>query len=73
VIDSTTGQLGVSTTPPAAGVKTAYVPRLLREMRQQAAEIRDLKQQMTELKTLNEATQVALLKLQSKDERVAQR
>jgi hypothetical protein len=39
----------------------------------QAAEIRDLKQQMAELKALSEATQVALLKLQAKDERVAQR
>jgi hypothetical protein len=80
VIDSATGQLGVSTTPPAAAVTTAYVPGLLREMRQQAAEIRGLKQQqlrmqqqMTELKTLNEATRVALQKLQAKDEMIAQR
>jgi hypothetical protein len=81
VINSTTGQLGVSTTPPPAGVKTAsYVPKLLREMRQQAAEIRDLKQQqlqtleqVAELKALNQATMTALQKLQAKDQLVAQR
>jgi uncharacterized protein (DUF3084 family) len=46
----------------------------------QAAEIRDLKQQqfrtqqeMAELKALNQATQVALRRLQAKDEFVAQR
>jgi len=79
VIDSSTGQLGVSTTPPA-GVKAAYVPRLLGEMRQQAAEIRDLKQQqvqmlaqVAELKTLNQATLTALQKLQDKDQILAQR
>jgi hypothetical protein len=80
VINSTTGQLGVSTTSPPAAVKTAYVPKLLREMRRQAAEIRGLKQQqlrmeqqMAELKTLNEATRVALRKLQANDELMAQR
>jgi hypothetical protein len=39
----------------------------------QTAEIRDLKQQMAELKALNQETQVALRKLQAKDEFVAQR
>jgi len=39
----------------------------------QTAEIRDLKQQMAELKALNQATQVALRELQAKDEFVAQR
>jgi hypothetical protein len=39
----------------------------------QAAETRDLKQQVAELKALNQATQVALRKLQAKDEFVAQR
>jgi hypothetical protein len=73
VIDTTTGQLGVSTTPPPAGVKTAYVPTLQREVRRQAAEIRDLKQEMAELKANNRATQLALQKLQAKDELVAQR
>jgi hypothetical protein len=59
-------------------------PMLLNEVQQQraqttekidaqAAEIRDLKQQVTELKALNQATQVALRNLQSKEELVAQR
>ncbi|HSY08558.1 MAG TPA: tail fiber domain-containing protein [Steroidobacteraceae bacterium] len=59
-------------------------PMLLNEMQQQhvqmtkkseaqAAEMRDLKQQVAELKALNKATQVALRKLQAKDELVAQR
>jgi hypothetical protein len=39
----------------------------------QAAETRDLKQQVAELKALNQATQVALRKIQAKDEFVAQR
>ena len=73
VINSTTGQLGVSTTPPAAAVKTAYMPKLLGEMRQQAAEIRGLKQQVEELKAFNQATQIALQKFQAKDELMAQR
>ena len=73
VIDSTTGQLGVTTTPPPAGVKTAYVPTLQKEVRRQAAEIRDLKQEVEELKLFNQATQIALQKLQSRDELMAQR
>jgi hypothetical protein len=55
-------------------------PMLLNEVQQQAAEIRDLKQQqlrmqqqVAELKDLNQATQVALRKVQPKDEFVAQR
>lgn len=52
-------------------------PMLLNEMQQQRAqmtdEVRDLKQQVAELKALNQATQVALQKLQAKDEWVAQR
>jgi hypothetical protein len=52
-------------------------PMLLNEVQKknatQDAEIRDLKQQMAELKDLNQATQVALRKLQAKDELVAQR
>ena len=39
----------------------------------QAAEMRDLKQQLAELKAINQATQVALRKLQSEEELVAQR
>ena len=72
VIDST-GQLGVSTVPPAGAKKTAYAPKLLNEMRRQAAEIHDLKQQMGKLKALNQATLAALQKLQAKDQLVAQR
>jgi Chaperone of endosialidase len=55
-------------------------PMLLNEVQKQqrineaqAAETRDLKQQVTELKALNQATQVALRNLQSKEELVAQR
>jgi hypothetical protein len=39
----------------------------------QAAQMRDLKQQMANLTILNQATQVALQKLQAKDEFVTQR
>jgi hypothetical protein len=73
VIDST-GQLGVSTTPPPAGaVKTDYAPKIRKEMQRQAAQLRVLRQQVEELKTLKQATQVALQKLQVKDELMAQR
>jgi hypothetical protein len=52
-------------------------PMLLNEMQKinatQDAEMRDLKQQVAELKALNQATQVALRELQAKDEFVAQR
>lgn len=62
-------------------------PMLLNEAQKQKqkvvaqdVEIRDLKQeqlrmqqQMAELKTLNEATQAALLKLEAKDELMVQR
>ena len=85
VVDSN-GQLGTAS-PPGANVKTAYMRRLQKQVQRQAADIRDLKkmqfafqaeqvrmqQQMAELKTLNEETQVALQKLQAKDELVAQR
>jgi hypothetical protein len=51
-------------------------PMLLNEMQTRNAaqdvEIRELKQQMADLKNLNQATQVALRKLQAKDELVAQ-
>jgi trimeric autotransporter adhesin len=73
VINSTTGQLGVSTTSAPAAVKTAYVPRLLREIQQQAAEIRGLKEQVEQLNAFNEATRIALQRLQVKDELMAQR
>jgi hypothetical protein len=49
------------------------MPKLLGEMRQQAAEIRGLKQQVEELKAFNQATQIALQKLQAKDEMMAKR
>jgi hypothetical protein len=39
----------------------------------QGEEIRDLKQQMAEMKVLNQETQLALRRLQAKDEFVAQR
>jgi hypothetical protein len=51
-------------------------PMLLNEMKKrnaaQEAEMRDLKLQVAELKTLNQATQLALRKLQAKDDFVAQ-
>jgi hypothetical protein len=61
----------VSAVPPAGVVKTAYAPRLFEEMQRQAAEIHDLKQQMGELKPLNQATPAALQKFQAKDQLVA--
>jgi hypothetical protein len=72
VIDST-GQLGVSSVPPAGVQKTSYAPSLLKEVQRQAAEIHALKQQMGELKALNQKTLTALQKLQAKDQFVAQR
>jgi hypothetical protein len=48
-------------------------PLLLNEVQQQAAEMRDLKQQMAQLKAINEATQAAFRTLQTKDELMAQR
>jgi len=52
-------------------------PMLLNEMKKrnaaQEAEMRDLKSQIAELKALNQATRLALRKLQSKDDFVAQR
>jgi hypothetical protein len=42
-------------------------------MRQQAVEIHDLKQQVEELKDLKQELRAALLKLQAKEELVAQR
>jgi hypothetical protein len=48
-------------------------PMLLNEEQKQAAEMRDLRQQVAELRNLNEAMQAALRKLQPKDAFVAQR
>ena len=48
-------------------------PMLLNEAQKRAAEIRDLKQELAKMRILKQATQVALQKLQSKDEFVAQR
>jgi hypothetical protein len=73
VINSTTGELGVSTTPPPAAVKTVYMPMVFREVRQQAAEVRALKQQVERLNAFKEATRIALQKLQAKDEMMARR
>jgi hypothetical protein len=42
-------------------------PMLLNEAQKQAEEIRDLKQQLAELKDLNQATLAALQNLQVKD------
>ena len=72
VIDST-GQLGVSTAPLGGAVKSADAPKLRKEMRRQAAQIRDLKQQVAELKGLKQELHAALSKLQAKDALVAGR
>ena len=48
-------------------------PMLLNEVQKQATEIRDLKQQVAELNDLKQEMRAALLKLQNKDELVAQR
>ena len=49
------------------------LPMLLNEVQKQATEIRDLKQQVAELNDLKQEMRAALLKLQNKDELVAQR
>jgi hypothetical protein len=48
-------------------------PMLLNEVQQQAAEIRELKGQVAELNDLKQEMRAALLKLQGKDQLVAQR
>jgi hypothetical protein len=48
-------------------------PMLLNEAQQQASKIRDLEQQVAELKNLRQELRAALLKLQTKDQLVAQR
>jgi hypothetical protein len=69
VINLTTGQLGVSSTPPSAAVKTAYVPTLQKEVRRQAAEIRDLKQQVAKLRDVKQqVAEVQQLKQQLKQQ-----
>jgi hypothetical protein len=45
----------------------------IRDLKQHVAELNDLKHQMAELKNLNQATQVALRKMQTRNEFVAQR
>jgi hypothetical protein len=73
VRDGTTGRID--------GVRyDELAPMLLNEAQQQqqriaaqAAEIRELKQQMAELKNFNQATQLALRKLQVKGDFVVQR
>jgi hypothetical protein len=72
VVDSN-GQLGTTSTPPSAALKSAYTPRLHQEMQQQAAQIRELQEQLSELKTLNQIVQVALHNLQAQNDLVAQR
>jgi hypothetical protein len=56
-----------------AAAEAEKITALVEQNVAQAAEIRDLNQQVEELKTFNQATQVALRKLQAKDELVAQR
>ena len=66
VRDQTTGRID--------GVRyDELAPMLLNEAQKQSAEICDLKQQMEEMKALNQAMQVALRNLQTKDQLVAQR
>jgi hypothetical protein len=48
-------------------------PLLLSEAQKQAAQIRDLKEQMAELKAINQETRAALRKLQATDAVMAQR
>ena len=72
VVDSN-GQLGATSTPPSAALKSAYTPRLHQEMQEQAVQIRDLQEQLSELKALNLTMQVALHNLQAQNELVAQR
>jgi hypothetical protein len=56
-----------------AKVYPELVIRDQNEAQEQAATIRDLKQQMAELKALNQATQLALRKLEARDQLVARR
>jgi hypothetical protein len=48
-------------------------PMLLNEIQQQQAQLQDMKQQLAQLKQINESMQAAILKLQDKDQRIAMR
>jgi hypothetical protein len=73
VIVSANGQLGATATPPGADPKIAQTSNLAEETQRQAAEIRDLREQLAKLKTIDEAMQVAVHKLQAQNELVRQR
>jgi hypothetical protein len=75
------GNIVVVTPNGQLGVAAGFPPILLKELQKQAAEIRaltlqqirDRQQQVSELKDLKEELHAALIKLQAKDELVAQR
>jgi hypothetical protein len=48
-------------------------PMLLNEVQQQQTQLQDMKQQLAQLKQINESMQAAILKLQGEDQRIAMR
>jgi trimeric autotransporter adhesin len=72
VVVDANGQLGATATPPSASLRSAYTPNLLEEIQRQAAQLRDLQEQLEELKALNQTMRVALPSLQAQNELVAQ-
>jgi hypothetical protein len=73
VVVSANGQLGATATPPAADPRSSRTSNLDEEAQRQAAEIRDLQEQIAKLKTTDEAMQLALRKLQAQNELVTRR
>jgi hypothetical protein len=65
VVVTPNGQLGATATPPSADPRSAQTSNFDQERQRQAAEIRDLQEQLAKLKTIDDAMQVALHKLQA--------
>lgn len=53
VVVDANGRLGATATPPGADLRGAQTPNLREEMQRQAEKIRDLQEQLSELKALN--------------------
>jgi hypothetical protein len=73
VVVDADGQLAATRAPPGGGLSSTDAPNLREEMQRQAVKIRDLQEQLSELKALNQTIQVALHNLQVQNALVARR